>query len=136
MADSVRAVVPHVPTYVSASDFPRLPATSLVDAPVADGDVEVHRRLAMSEPSDRASAPRPRSRSIFDPASGARWCVVETDARATPGALAPRCLLFFSAGAVRRVWSYPEGWEALPDAALLRLSEAPVSRAMPASRGD
>lgn len=51
------------------------------------------------------------------------WTVREVDARAVPGARAPRCLIFENHELVRRVWDYPRAWRGLPAAALLRLAE-------------
>lgn len=54
------------------------------------------------------------------------WLVHERDARHDIGASRPRCLVFESDGAVRRVWSYPAHWHELSDADLLKLANAGV----------
>ena len=54
--------------------------------------------------------------------AGVRWRVAERDARRDPGARGPRCLIFTSRHAVRRVWTYPRGWPQLPAEELLALS--------------
>ncbi len=36
------------------------------------------------------------------------------------------CLIASSEQAIRRIWSYPAGWETLPDARLVDLINAPV----------
>ena len=56
---------------------------------------------------------------------GTRWVVSERDTLAVPGARAPRCLVFMSEQAVRRVWAYPAAWRGLSADALLALSERP-----------
>jgi hypothetical protein len=48
-----------------------------------------------------------------------------TEGPAVPGARAPRCLVFMSEAAVRRVWAYPATWRDLSPDALLALSERP-----------
>jgi len=60
-------------------------------------------------------------RLIYDDIAGTAWYVREVDARAIPGARAPRCLVFDAMGASRRVWSYPAAWETLSDAALVAI---------------
>jgi hypothetical protein len=60
-------------------------------------------------------------RHIYDDASGQHWTVREVDAAMTPGARAPRCLIFDSGVVARRLWSYPRDWVALPPSALLKL---------------
>lgn len=58
--------------------------------------------------------------------AGVTWPVTERDGRGVPGnadgARGPRCLVFASPEAVRRVWAYPPDWRTLPDAALFALS--------------
>ena len=56
---------------------------------------------------------------------GAKWVVSERNTTAVPGARAPRCLVFMSEMAVRRVWAYPAAWRHLSADALLSLSERP-----------
>jgi hypothetical protein len=62
---------------------------------------------------------------IVHDAHGARWVVTERNTAAVPGARAPRCLVFMSEAAVRRVWAYPATWRDLSPDALLALSERP-----------
>ena len=50
------------------------------------------------------------------------WRVTEHDGRDVPGAHGPRFLLFFSPGAIRRVWDYPASWRALDARALMSVS--------------
>ena len=52
---------------------------------------------------------------------GERWTVRELDAVGVPGGRGRRCLVFESAGVVRRAWRFPETWHALPADELLRL---------------
>jgi len=61
----------------------------------------------------------------FTDTAGTPWCVVEVDAHALPGTRGARCLLFFSAAAVRRVWWYPARWRELSPLALAALSLEP-----------
>lgn len=56
-----------------------------------------------------------------------RWTVREVSADAVPGASAPRCLICASEDVVRRIWHYPENWEALPDDELLRICDRSFS---------
>ena len=53
---------------------------------------------------------------------GVEWTVTECDGANVPGARGPRCLVFASAEAIRRVWDVPPDWHTLPDAALFALS--------------
>jgi hypothetical protein len=50
------------------------------------------------------------------------WSVVEVDARAVPGALGARCLIFTRPDCIRRVWNYPANWRTLDNAGLGALS--------------
>ena len=50
------------------------------------------------------------------------WTVHEVATGDVAWARGPRCLLFSSEGAIRRVWRYPPTWRALPDAELEALS--------------
>ena len=54
---------------------------------------------------------------------GVRWQVSERGAASVPGAKGPRCLIFMSESAVRRVWHYPAGWRQLSPDTLVGLSE-------------
>jgi hypothetical protein len=54
----------------------------------------------------------PRHRRFRD-RDGAFWSVEEVQTAGTPGARGPRCLLFESDHAVRRVWEYPSDWYAM-----------------------
>ena len=62
---------------------------------------------------------RPRT---YRDSDGCTWSVHEVAAGAVPWARGPRCLLFRSETAVRRVWHYPLDWRSLPDAELEALS--------------
>jgi hypothetical protein len=53
---------------------------------------------------------------------GTRWTVREVEAGGEAWAHAPRCLVFESEGAIRRVWRYPADWLGLSDAELDALS--------------
>jgi hypothetical protein len=50
------------------------------------------------------------------------WTVTERDADGVPGSRGPRCLIFASSEAFRRVWRYPAGWRDLLTANLIALS--------------
>ena len=54
------------------------------------------------------------------------WVVMEREAVADAGGPGPRCLIFMSERAVRRVWKYPANWFELDDAALRALRDAPL----------
>lgn len=56
---------------------------------------------------------------------GVKWVVHEASTALTPGAKTYRCLIFDSEGVVRRLWVFPERWEDLDDAEILRLLDAP-----------
>jgi hypothetical protein len=58
----------------------------------------------------------------FTDAKWVLWRVSERDTRNDPGRRGDRCLIFSSADAVRRVWTYPATWRSLSDAELERLS--------------
>jgi hypothetical protein len=60
--------------------------------------------------------------TIYDD-HGTQWVVTERGAAHVPGARGPRCLVFMSEEAVRRVWAYPATWRYLSADALLALSE-------------
>ena len=53
---------------------------------------------------------------------GVLWTVTERDAEDVPGSRGPRCLVFASSEALRRVWLYPEGWRDLLTPSLIALS--------------
>lgn len=59
---------------------------------------------------------------VFLDSSGVRWTAYERDAGNVPGGHARRCLVFESAAAVRRVWSFPDSWSELTDEQLAALS--------------
>ena len=59
---------------------------------------------------------------IFVDATGVEWEVSELDGTHVPAARGERCLIFRSAGAVRRVWNYPTSWTAMSAAELVDLS--------------
>jgi hypothetical protein len=52
-----------------------------------------------------------------------RWTLREMDARAVPGARAPRCLICESTEVIRRLWNYPRNWRELDDRELATLCE-------------
>ena len=54
--------------------------------------------------------------------TGLLWTVTEHDAENLPGSRGPRCLIFASTEAVRRVWIYPAGWRDLLTPSLIELS--------------
>ena len=83
----------------------------------ASGPARVSSTLATS--ARRAAE---AGRRFRDPDSGLFWSVAEVDGRTIPGARGPRCLVFQSENAIRRVWCYPEDWRALGDADLTALS--------------
>jgi hypothetical protein len=62
-------------------------------------------------------------RRDFHAPDGIRWRVQEALAFDIPGAFGPSCLIFDSAAACHRLWTYPADWAALPVLALLALSE-------------
>ena len=59
-----------------------------------------------------------QSHRTFSDAAGRTWTVHEVLAESAPWARGPRCLLFASEVAIRRVWDYPEDWRLLSDAEL------------------
>jgi hypothetical protein len=65
----------------------------------------------------------PRDAVVLRDVRGTRWVVSERNTAAVPGARAPRCLVFMSEEAVRRVWTYPASWRDLSPDALFALSE-------------
>ena len=54
---------------------------------------------------------------------GREWQVFERTAGAVSPAAGRASLIFDSDGIVRRLWRYPPGWAALPDADLLGLMD-------------
>jgi len=54
--------------------------------------------------------------------TGMLWTVTERNAEDVPGSRGPRCLIFASPEAVRRVWTYPAGWRDLLTPSLIALS--------------
>ena len=56
-------------------------------------------------------------------AQGREWQVSERTAGAVSPAAGRASLIFDSDGIVRRLWRYPPGWAALPDADLLGLMD-------------
>jgi hypothetical protein len=85
------------------------------------------RRIALVRAADGAERAAGRPRRWIRDANGVEWDVREIDCRQTPGALGPSCLIFDSEQVVRRVWSFPADWTALPDADLLQLGAAPTT---------
>jgi hypothetical protein len=55
---------------------------------------------------------------------GVDWTVTERDGHDVPGSRGPRCLIFASPEAVRRVWQFPQGWRDLLTASLIELSRS------------
>jgi hypothetical protein len=72
-----------------------------------------------AEPPGQPGAAPPRT---FHDREGCAWSVHEVAAGLVPWAKGPRCLLFGSESAIRRVWDYPAGWQALSDTELELLS--------------
>lgn len=66
----------------------------------------------------------PRVRTIWDAAASRAWRVWCADCRDVPGARSDDCLIFDCGTTVRRLWSPPDDWRALPDDALLTLLDA------------
>lgn len=62
---------------------------------------------------------RPRT---YHDARGCVWYVHEVAPGTVPWAKGPRCLLFGSDAAIRRVWRFPSDWDTLSDAELEALS--------------
>jgi hypothetical protein len=62
-------------------------------------------------------------RRDFHAPDGVRWRVQEALAFDVPGSFASSCLIFDSAAACHRLWTYPADWAALSIPALLELSE-------------
>ena len=62
-------------------------------------------------------------RRDFHTPAGVRWRVQEALAFDVPGAYGPSCLIFDSATACHRLWSYPADWAELTVPALLALGE-------------
>lgn len=54
--------------------------------------------------------------------TGLLWSVTERNTENVPGSRGPRCLIFASTEAVRRVWIYPAGWRDLLTSSLIALS--------------
>jgi hypothetical protein len=69
---------------------------------------------------DRVPASVPRRE--FRDRNGVLWSVREMIDLHEPWALGEGCLVFESAGAIRRVWRYPARWRELSDAELGALS--------------
>jgi hypothetical protein len=59
---------------------------------------------------------------IYVDGNGIEWEVVEVDGADIPAARGERCLIFRSAGAVRRVWNYPKSWTVMSASELVNLS--------------
>lgn len=58
--------------------------------------------------------------------TGRRWLVRESSGWVSDEQTA--CLIASCEQAIRRIWTYPAGWTALPDALLVELINAPVVR--------
>jgi len=54
--------------------------------------------------------------------TGMLWTVTERNAENLAGSRGPRCLIFSSSEAVRRVWDYPADWRDLLAPSLIALS--------------
>ena len=82
----------------------------------------------MSRPGSSAeilsAGPRPPYARVAIDRRGVEWRVREVDARATPGARAPRCLVCETHEVVRRLWRYPADWHRRADRDLLALCGA------------
>lgn len=76
----------------------------------------------MSASGDSRPLPMVGLGVTFHDASGVLWTVSECNAEDVPGSRGPRCLIFASAEAVRRVWLYPAGWRDLLTPSLIALS--------------
>ena len=74
--------------------------------------------------SHRAQLPDPTPVSFaqFVDDAWLYWSVQEVDARAVPGALGARCLVFTRADCIRRVWDYPPDWRTRDATELAALS--------------
>lgn len=59
----------------------------------------------------------------FTDASGTHWIVRAMRTDHVPGAKRPECLVFDGQSVVRRVWNYPDDWDALPSSALAKLAD-------------
>ena len=59
---------------------------------------------------------------VFHDTSGVQWTAYERDGGNVPGGRERQCLVFESAAAVRRVWTYPDRWDTLTDDELASLS--------------
>lgn len=68
------------------------------------------------------SAPPVGPAVVFVDHEGTCWSATEHDMREVTGAPGPRCLVFTSRYAFRRVWSFPTDWRALAPVALTELS--------------
>jgi len=64
----------------------------------------------------------PRLAREFMDETGTEWEVSEVDASRVPGARGGKCLIFVSAGAIRRVWDYPQDWYRQPATELSAIS--------------
>jgi hypothetical protein len=69
-----------------------------------------------------------RSRAVWDAAHGREWRVWAADCRSVPGHRGDQCLIFDCGTTVRRVWTFPDDWERLPDHTLLAMIEGPATR--------
>jgi hypothetical protein len=83
-----------------------------------------HREDARPDPRRPGAA----IRTVWDAAAGREWRVWAADCRDVPGARGTECLIFDCGTTVRRVWSPPPDWRALPDADLLALVESRADR--------
>ena len=72
----------------------------------------------MPQPHHLADEP-PRT---YRDAAGCTWSVHQVAEAALPWVHGPRCLLFGSEAAIRRVWHYPPDWRTLSDTELEALS--------------
>jgi hypothetical protein len=59
---------------------------------------------------------------VFTDTNHVRWTVTLRSTEATPGARGASCLVFESAGAIRRVYDVPVDWRSLAPDALEALS--------------
>jgi hypothetical protein len=77
-------------------------------------------REQLSGHVDRVAGSVPRRE--FRDRNGVLWSVREVIDLHEPWALGEGCLVFESAGAIRRVWRYPRNWRELGDPELGALS--------------
>jgi hypothetical protein len=109
----------------------RASAAATVAASIAAREARTEARAAAQRanerPSAHASGAPPKAPQVgpsrrFIAADDSVWTAQEIELGSVAWAHAPRCLVFQSAVAIRRVWHYPAEWRSLSDAALETLS--------------